>query len=67
MKVWECKIGDLKDFELPNGADFPLRMAVKNAYYNLTGIDAQFCFSGWGSKLDELELSVVEKQHKKAE
>lgn len=56
--VWECKIGgNFK--ELPNGADYPMRLAVAKAYKEITGCDANFCFSGWGSKLTKLELLII--------
>lgn len=58
-QVWDCKIGGVVG-ELPPGADFPIRQAVKEAFLKLTGVDAEFCFSGWGGSLDANERAVVE-------
>lgn len=58
---WDCKIGPhTKD--LPDGADLPMREAVKEAYRKLTGKEPEWLFSGWGSKLDEIEIAVVENR-----
>lgn len=65
IKVWECKIGG-KRVELPDGADAPLRQAVQKAYFELTGTYAEFCFSGWGGKLDEIEIEIAYKENKDA-
>lgn len=60
QRVWTCKIGVMGDLALPFGADAPLRNAVADAFYRLTGIHAEFNFSGWGGSLDENELAVVQ-------
>jgi hypothetical protein len=62
MKIWYCKIGeiDAKNLEQWNGADLPMRAAIERAYKDVTGEDAQFCFSGWGGELDEAERAAVE-------
>lgn len=62
MKMWACKIGIKEDVQLPGGADAPLREAVKRAFKELTGKDCDFCFSGWGYTLDELERKVVDEK-----
>lgn len=62
MIVWECKIGSLEDIDLPEGADFPMRQAIKEAYRKLTGKEIDFCFTGWGGKLTKMELSVIKTQ-----
>lgn len=59
-RVWFCKIGIQGDCALPNGADSPMRRAVQKAFFDVTGLDDQFCFSGWGGTLDEGERFVVE-------
>ena len=64
MKIWECKIGE--EHDVPYGADFPMRQAVKDAYFKLTGREPEFCFSGWGAELDEVERQVVENKQKEA-
>lgn len=57
--IWHCKIGET-DALLPNGADAPMRRAVARAYRELTGVDPEFIFSGWGQELTESERAVVE-------
>ena len=60
MKIWSCKIGECDEGLLEDGADAPMREAVTKAYAELTGIDNEFCFSGWGAELDEFERAVVD-------
>ena len=60
--VWECKIGWAPREKLPMGADFPMRQAIRNAFYQVTGVEAEFIFSGWGAELSESELAVVENR-----
>jgi len=51
-KGWSCKIGEVDEIRLPaNGADFPMRRAVIEAYIKLTGKDPIFMSSGWGEEL----------------
>jgi hypothetical protein len=57
--IWECKIGATHG-PLPLGSDLPMRLAVERAYYELTGHECEFNFSGWGASLTEGELAVVE-------
>ena len=61
-RVWTCKIGFAADATLPEGADGPMRQAVKEAYTKLTGKEPLFCFSGWGGELDEIEQRIVENK-----
>lgn len=60
--IWACKIGGEFLDHLPNGADYPMRKAISEAYTKLTGKEADFCFSGWGAQLDEYERAVVENR-----
>lgn len=60
MKVWSCKIGEIDESMLPDGADQPMRKAVEAAYKELTDSDNQFCFSGWGAELTEAERAAYE-------
>jgi len=60
MKIWDCKIGEIHESLLPDGADGPLRDAVQKAYYELTGEEPNFCFSGWGGELDEVEREIAD-------
>lgn len=61
FKVWSCKIGARWLCDLPDGSDLPMRIAICNEFKKLTGHDAEFCFSGWGEKLEEVELEIVEE------
>lgn len=60
--VWFCKIGVLGTAPTMPGADGPMRRAAELKFRAVTGRDAEFCFSGWGGKLDECELAVVENR-----
>jgi len=64
--IWTCKIGGPAR-TLPHGADAPMRQAVQDAFAQLTGQDAEFCFSGWGGELTEPERAVVENRLPSAE
>lgn len=59
-QVWKCKVGIKGSVNLPFGADFPMRQAIKRAFKEITGVDAEFCFSGWNASLEETEIRVVE-------
>lgn len=63
-RIWECKIGGaIPGFvKLPSGLDGPMRSAIQRAFREVTGVDAQFCFSGWGAKLVEAERACVENR-----
>ena len=62
QRVWDCKVGVLGELELPGGADGPMRHAVEDAFFKVTGRHAHFMFSGWGGKLDEEELAVIDER-----
>ena len=55
-EYWNCVIGPVKRSELPQGADFPLRWAVREKFEEIVGRDAEICSSGWG--MDEETKSV---------
>lgn len=59
-QVWYCKVGIKGDVQLPGGADFPMRQAIKEAFFQVTGVEADFCFSGWNAPLTDIEESIVE-------
>lgn len=59
-KVWYCKIGEAHLYI--DGADAPMREAVSREYERLTGVKADFIFSGWGAELEERERAVVENR-----
>ena len=58
-KIWECKIGEVDDALLPDGADFPMRRAIERAYQEMTGREPNFIFSGWGAKLTSTEQAIA--------
>jgi len=65
QKIWECKIGECDNSNVPDGGDFPMREAIVETYIKITGKKPTFCFSGWGAELDEIERGVV--THRQAE
>ena len=60
--TWACKIGFADFKKLPNGADSPMRDAVSEAFFALTGEYPEFLFSGWSAELTEGERKAI-KQH----
>ena len=54
VKVWACKIIVSEDSELPNGFDYPPRMAAIEAV-EVEGIKVLGCSSGWGGTITENE------------
>lgn len=61
MKIWSCKIGMATDEQVPEGADLPMRDAIKAAYKNITGVEPDFVLSGWDASLTAGEKSVILK------
>lgn len=60
-KVWTCKIGISGDVDLPPGADLPMRRAIMKAFREVTGVEYEFCFSGWAGELTDAEKHIVSK------
>ena len=60
--LWTCKIGGVDRIDIPKGADSPMREAVSEEYYRLTGSYPDFIFSGWGGQLREVERAAHEKR-----
>ena len=56
---WSCLIGEFDRDLLPKGCDAPLREAVQEAYYKLTGEWPNFTFSGWGAQPDKGQRAVI--------
>jgi len=55
---WSCLIGgpiDPSKYE-GNGADWPLRQAVRDAYIKMFCEDNEVCSSGWGINEERYEL-----------
>lgn len=57
--AWECKVGIKGNVEIPGGADWPMRQAIRKAFRDILGVDAEFCFSGWNAELDDIEWDLV--------
>jgi hypothetical protein len=47
-EYWMCIIGSTTRDKLPNGADAPMRMPVREAFETITGEEDENCWSGWG-------------------
>lgn len=63
MKIWTCKIGEVG--KVPAFADTPMRQAVREAYFKLTGQHANFLFSGWDGQLTKTERELVPGRREK--
>jgi len=61
-QIWYCKIGGIDLSRLPDGADLPMRKAVEKAYFELTGEQPKFNFTGWNAVLDKYEQQVVDEK-----
>ena len=59
-RVWECKIVVPGDAKLPRAFDGPPRNAAISAVETV-GIRVIGCFSGWGGRLSEPQVSVLEE------
>lgn len=57
MEYWFCLIGqyDVNSYKA-HGADYPLRMAVRDKFIDLTGKDCDVCASGWGIDQKRYEI-----------
>lgn len=58
-RIWTCKIGGKIPDELASGVDLPMRRAVENAFLEITGVEAEFTFSGWAGQLTDVERSAL--------
>lgn len=47
-EYWSCTIGPTTRDKLPDGCNFPMRMAVQDAFNKIVGEHAAHCWSGWG-------------------
>lgn len=55
-EYWMCLIGPTDGPSLKQGADFPMRMAVMEAFEKVTGHENEVCASGWGISYEKYEL-----------
>jgi hypothetical protein len=56
---WSCLIGPVETSSLRGGSDPPMRKGVEDAFLALTGLDANYCFSGWGAAPTKIEREAV--------
>lgn len=61
---WYCLIGSTEGVDLTLGADSPMRQAVRKAYFELTGKEPEYIFSGWGAQLTDGQKDVVERERR---
>ncbi len=59
--IWECKIGET-DRRLPQGSDLPMRNAIREAYFKITGEYPTFIFSGWGAELTDTQRKIIDNE-----
>ena len=62
-EYWHCIIGPIKRKNLWEGftyksfgIDKQMRIPVENAFIDLTGKDANYCYSGWGINEDRKKI-----------
>lgn len=56
-EYWFCFVGPVDRNKVPDGADFPMRQAVRGMFKQVTGQYAESCSSGWG--LDEQTMEEI--------
>ena len=64
-EYWVCMIGPIERCKVRDGGDWSLRQAVKAAFYNLIGEDAEGCASGWGyskKQVDAMRKAAYPKE-----
>jgi len=57
-EYWHCIIGPTDRDKLQVGGDFPMRTAVENAFWRLTGHHEESCWSGWGYDEEHVQILV---------
>lgn len=56
--VWHCRIGP--GAPRADGADLPMRNAVRRAFIDVVGEEPAAIFSGWGEHFCESEVAAIE-------
>lgn len=54
-EYWHCIIGPIDRDKLPHGADFPMRLAVEEGFFKVTGEYPDRISSGWGVSQEEAD------------
>lgn len=62
LQYWSCIIGPITKGSLVYGSDFPLRQLVQEKFINMTGEQADHCWSGWGLK-EEVASRILSIQN----
>lgn len=62
LQYWSCIIGPITKGSLAYGSDFPLRQIVQEKFINMTGEQADHCWSGWGLK-EEVASRILSIQN----
>ena len=57
-EYWLCVIGTTNSKNLKDGADYPMRKAVKKAFVETVGHEYENCWSGWGVEKDRVDLLI---------
>jgi hypothetical protein len=63
QESWVCIVGPVNSEDIPHNGDLPLRLALKNACFNMLGY-VPGIGSGWGA--DDEEISNIQKEQTKA-
>ncbi len=59
---WSCMIGPATPEELTaDGLDAPMRRAVEEAFFGITGRCDSHCSSGWGSSPDAMAREAIQE------
>lgn len=61
QEFWTCVIGPADRNQLPRGSDFPLRLAVQEAFELISGHPDEICMSGWGSDSETAAKASVKR------
>ena len=64
LRVWSCKIGPIENPDMPGNpwADAPMRNAVSQTFYAVTGTTAKACFSNWSDTFNAFQLAELENK-----
>jgi hypothetical protein len=62
LQYWSCIIGPITKGSLAYGSDFPLRQIVQEKFIDMTGEQADHCWTGWGLK-EEVASRILSIQN----
>lgn len=61
QKFWTCIVGPARREDLPNGADFPMRVAGRNEFQLLSGYLPEICMSGWDNDSETAAKASIKR------